>query len=305
MTIVQTKAVIEMFVQLFDRYNASLFAGELTSPNFVWDPAKRKGVLHYTSQSHAISIGKAFEGASMEQIEADLIHQMIHIENALRDIKDQTVNEYHNANFYDRAIELGLFVYADQSRKGWHLTSLTRPKGVHADHILEPDSEVNGSLRTRANLTHEEREVIRDAKKLIRRQIENKSQPYFRKFVCCCPTSHNSSRCGRHPDGKNPLRDLCLNCGHMRILEGTERPTPTGVPYSQLDKDELFQVEGEPDIAYCKLGKTAKPFFERVSGGKWRFGVNLGPPKSISSKAMVTRVDVVVYNDLTAVHEEE
>lgn len=74
-----------------------------------------------------------------------LLHEMAHLKNWQRDIKDCTPTQYHNGEFKNSAEYFGLKVYKVQG-KGWAKTTLS-DKSITAIELLKPKLEVYSIVR--------------------------------------------------------------------------------------------------------------------------------------------------------------
>lgn len=196
--------------ELFVVLNQQLFEGRLPRVSFVITNSRRHS-LRFRGPD-AIEIGLQFAELSPKQIFAGVVHEMVHLSNFVAGHKDCTRNQYHNLNFRGEAIRVGLIVSWD-SLRGWGVTSLDEEGIVNVEKVLWPSPVTRERLlNIFANtlLSDGRLERLRqEVGKLISK--ESKSTQF--KYVCKCRPPHNTIRCGRKPDGPNPLNATCNTCG--------------------------------------------------------------------------------------------
>lgn len=187
--------VLQELRRAFTFLNGELFDSELPTPAFVIGGTK-KSVFSFDRLNYQIATEKLFGKAPFEAMLDDLIHQMCHISNHMKGIKDETNGGYHNRKFAKIADNVGL--------------KTTKQKGRgHVVEIGVGKKAIFDELRKALNCD------------LFVAKEEKTKKKYFLKYVCGCPSPHNSIRSGRRPDGQHKLNVVCQDCGQIfKCVEG-------------------------------------------------------------------------------------
>ena len=203
--------------RVYEVLNSRLFEGKLKPVKIEIQPRK-KVALRYFSESETLVIGSDFtnlkHGAPGHEILTALLHEMIHIRNHQNGVVDCTTNQYHNKNFLQSALAVGLVVIKHKTQ-GWAITTTIYPRNVvDRDYIRKPQKEATLSLMEVFNSIKLDKSICKNARTAIRMKLkeEKPTKNYFLKYVCNCHPPHNSIRSGRRPDGPNALHIQCLDC---------------------------------------------------------------------------------------------
>lgn len=207
-------------------FNELFFSNSLGKPFFEIDLSK-KFVLRFDNSINIQMISEKskddlidnhiFIGIGILNVESKfdfmnhILHEMIHIHNRDNNIVDLNENQYHNMNFANKALNLGMGVQRDKNQ-GWCHTSITSNKSPKKDFKIHRENN--------RNLTEIVNRIEFDEKKhkefiVSLAQMIGKSRPsklFFLKYECSCPPPHNSIRSGRRPDGNNPIDITCDTC---------------------------------------------------------------------------------------------
>lgn len=125
---------IKMLEDLFDQFNEYLFASEVEKPVIAVLPDTTKSAYGWcTTQKiwksaeeeyYEINICAEHLNRPIKEVCATLIHEMVHLDNIKKGIKDTSANgRYHNKKFKDTAEKHGLIIEKD-ARYGWTITKL-------------------------------------------------------------------------------------------------------------------------------------------------------------------------------------
>lgn len=199
--------------RIFGVLNQSLFSGELEPVKFAIQP-KKKVSLRWVSDSENVIIGADFSKLEFGEIPGVLLHEMIHISNHQNGLPDVTTNQYHNKNFLQAALSVGLVVIKHKTQ-GWAITSTVYPRNVVERVFIKRPSK--DAIRRRDDAF----DSIKMDKALFkagfadmrdRIRTEKPTKTYFLKYQCNCPPPHNSIRSGRRPDGPNAPNIQCGDC---------------------------------------------------------------------------------------------
>lgn len=131
--------------QLFDQFNDHLFNGELERPIItiqadttsgaygwcttqkIWKSEKideETGEILGKEEYYEINICAEHLNRPIKEICGTLIHEMVHLDNLYKGIKDTSANgRYHNKKFKETAEAHGLIIEKDM-RYGWTITKL-------------------------------------------------------------------------------------------------------------------------------------------------------------------------------------
>lgn len=129
------KTIGELY-RVFGLLNKSFFKGELEEP-IILVQSKRKNILGTCSVNRIwehrgkdnkskfeITISAEHINRTIEEIVATLLHEMVHLHNSLKDIKDTSNNfVYHNKKFKHEAELRGLII-THAKTIGWSVTTL-------------------------------------------------------------------------------------------------------------------------------------------------------------------------------------
>lgn len=120
--------------ELFDMFNAHLFNNEVEKPVITISPDTTSGAYGWcTTQKiwksddeeyYEINICAEHLNRPIKEVCATLIHEMVHLDNLIKGIKDTSANgRYHNKKFKETAEAHGLII-EKQGNIGWSKTSL-------------------------------------------------------------------------------------------------------------------------------------------------------------------------------------
>jgi hypothetical protein len=196
---------------LFQHHNKNLFNNSLKIPRIEID-FDRKFIMRWIEDT--IYVGVEIAAISLPELHCHIVHEMVHISNADQNIEDVGVNQYHNKLFCNKCLNLGFFVVRHWTQ-GWSLNTTLPLRNVRDKNMFKFPTQ-----HDRENLL----KVIKEFKlhrsefsnniACVRSQISAKtpSKTFFLKYVCQCPSPHNSIRSGRRPDGRNSLDIKCKRC---------------------------------------------------------------------------------------------
>jgi hypothetical protein len=205
--------------RMFHTLNQEFFRGRLRTPPILVQ-IEKKVVFRFVPESCHLIVGAKFASASISKIVLDFFHEMVHIYNSGREVSDCTSNQYHNKNFLDVALRIGLYV-ARHKTQGWGVTMLEvggnkKSVRVPTSNALIRRNRVLEKLNLHPKILERGRSEIRKAI-----QTRGKRKVCFLKYECGCPPPHNSIRSGRRPDGSHPLKAECMVCGQsFTCVEG-------------------------------------------------------------------------------------
>lgn len=125
---------VKTLEDMFHAFNAHLFNSELQTPVITLSPDTAGGAYGWcTTQKiwksseeeyYEINICAEYLNRPFTEVCATLIHEMVHLHNLGRDIRDTSANgRYHNKNFKETAEAHGL-VIEKSARYGWSTTTL-------------------------------------------------------------------------------------------------------------------------------------------------------------------------------------
>ena len=131
------QSVIGKLEELFSKFNAKFFNGELTTPVIAASPDNTRGAFGWCTGWKAwkdadgkndgyYEINMCAEHLSrpFELVCETLLHEMVHLANLQRGIKDTSRGgTYHNKDFKNAAETIGLTV--EKTKSGWNKTGLT------------------------------------------------------------------------------------------------------------------------------------------------------------------------------------
>lgn len=202
--------LIEYVEEALSHFNSHLFNDKLPMP-IVSIQTDKKFTFRFVPDSYHLLIGqKSTKLKQKVDFCEELVHEMVHISNHLQKKFDCTSNSYHNRLFLNSALETG-FLVAKHDIQGWALTKSDVPYGWRNKTIVFPKVSQNDLLKDAVE------EFSLDVKDLIKStnffNVLVKPKTCFLKYECGCKPPHNSIRSGRRPDGNNPLRIRCEDCG--------------------------------------------------------------------------------------------
>lgn len=124
--------LVVAYNKAFDHFNTTLFGGTLPKPIITIQTRGRKKCYGWFwanrwnengTNVHEINMSAENVHRTKEDQCETLIHEMVHLHNAIRNIDDCNALGYHNKNFKSAAEEAGLLVMKFPG-KGWAMTSL-------------------------------------------------------------------------------------------------------------------------------------------------------------------------------------
>jgi len=199
--------------RIFDVLNQALFGGKLEPVNFALQP-KKKVSLRWMPDIEGMVVGADFSKLEYGEILAAMLHEMIHVANQQKGLPDVTTNQYHNKNFLQAALEVGLVVIKHKTQ-GWAITSTVYPRNVvERVFIKRPNKDAVRRRNDAFDSITMDKAILKAGRADIRERIKSQkpTKTYFLKYQCNCQPPHNSIRSGRRPDGPNALNIQCLNC---------------------------------------------------------------------------------------------
>ena len=208
--LVMDKALVTPIRRAFRHFNEGFFHGELNEPKIRINPRKR-GIFRFTPEPYALVIGEHFEDAIFREMLDNILHQMCHIRNFQKGVRDRTVNSYHNRKFLDSALKVGLTVIRHKTF-GWVTTSY--PVSCGEDVFLP--TRRNNEKREQIYLSLSEscdKTVFEALKEKLNFDGSVPRKQFFLKYTCSCPPPHNSIRSGRRPESRRRLNAICGDCG--------------------------------------------------------------------------------------------
>lgn len=125
---------VKMLEDLFNQFNAHLFNGEVERPVIAVLPDTTRGAYGWcTTQKiwksdeedyYEINICAEHLNRPIKEVCATLIHEMVHLDNIKKGIKDTDKSgRYHNKKFKETAEAHGLIIERDD-KYGWTITKL-------------------------------------------------------------------------------------------------------------------------------------------------------------------------------------
>lgn len=138
---------INTLEQLFDQFNNHLFNGELERPILTVQADTTSGAYGWcTTQKiwksdekeyYEINICAEHLNRPIKEVCATLIHEMVHLDNLYKGIKDTSANgRYHNKKFKETAEAHGLIIEKDL-RYGWTITKLHEDTAAWIDENIK------------------------------------------------------------------------------------------------------------------------------------------------------------------------
>ncbi len=143
----QYAEAVKTLEELFDTFNNHLFNGELERPVVTISPDTTSGAYGWcTTQKiwksgeeeyYEINICAEHLNRDIKETCGTLIHEMVHLDNIYKEIKDTSANgRYHNKKFKETAEARGL-VIEKQGNIGWSKTSLSEELAAWIDENIE------------------------------------------------------------------------------------------------------------------------------------------------------------------------
>ncbi len=213
------RTILMELERAYDTLNEHLFEGRLLKSEFILQPKKRVK-LKYVEDSGQIIVGGDLVVVETVALLADLLHQMVHISNAMKGIADCRTTrstQYHNKHFLNAALDVGLTVNKHPAR-GWDSTTITTMKMKDTGQSRTPTSAAIDRRVRAFDAVSFDKAVLRQAKAdIVTAKKTRRSTLYTLKYQCKCPPPHNSIRSGRRPYGDHPLNIKCENCGSLFV----------------------------------------------------------------------------------------
>ena len=141
---VSLQNVIAKLEAMFSKFNSHFYNGELEAPVITVTPEHKNGILGWCTSWKAwkddcenddndnsnengyyeINLCSEYLSRPLAEIAETLLHEMIHLFNLQKEIKDTSRGgTYHNKRFKESGEQHGLVV--EQGKSGWNKTSLT------------------------------------------------------------------------------------------------------------------------------------------------------------------------------------
>jgi hypothetical protein len=137
--------LVALYNRAFDHFNTTLFDNALPKVIITIQTRGRKKCYGWFWKDRWNEAGKPAHEINMsaeninrtkeDQCET-LIHEMVHLHNAIRDISDCNSLQYHNKHFKSAAEQAGLLVMKYPGR-GWGMTSLGAAAKAAVDSFTE------------------------------------------------------------------------------------------------------------------------------------------------------------------------
>lgn len=211
--------ILPELTKMFAVFNKEFFAGRLSTPKFGVE-ANRNHPFRYDLQQDTLFIGNGSADLGLVDFQSAFLHELVHVCNAQNGVSDLTANQYHNGNFLELALEVGLICIRHKNQ-GWSITTTVFPRNVvESSSVRRPTDEAHQHRQEVFRNHRPASSVLRQFRLKIKQSKETKtSKTFFLKYVCGCPPPHNSIRSGRRPDGANPLRITCRDCGQDFVCD--------------------------------------------------------------------------------------
>lgn len=149
-----TKIAIAELHTAFHMFNKEWFNSELPEPAIlIQSRGNKKNVLGWCSvdklwqnskegdKGWEINIVAESLNRPLDEIMCTLLHEMVHLHNLVKGIKDTSRNgTYHNKKYRDTAEVHGLYIEHDK-KIGWSLSKLTeRSQSIVKNYKINPDA---------------------------------------------------------------------------------------------------------------------------------------------------------------------
>jgi len=152
----RNKKLISELYRAFNHFNRVFTSGELPHVVITLQNRGRRNAYGWFGQGfwvdrvtkdgvHEINLSAEYLARGKDGLLETLLHEMAHLLNASRDIRDCSSGQYHNKKFKIAAEQFGLKVTRSGS-KGWAFTSLDAP-AIAAIKFLDLDSTLFKGLR--------------------------------------------------------------------------------------------------------------------------------------------------------------
>jgi hypothetical protein len=137
--------LVELYNKAFEHFNKELFEGKLPKVIITIQTRGRKKCYGWFwkdrwneagQPAHEINMSAENINRTKEDQCETLIHEMVHLHNAIRNIDDCNSLQYHNKYFKSAAEEAGLLVMKYPGR-GWAMTSLGEKAKLAVDNFTE------------------------------------------------------------------------------------------------------------------------------------------------------------------------
>ena len=192
----------------FRHFNEEFFYSELNEPDIIIN-FRKSGIFRFTSEPFVLVVAKHFEEAVLREILDNLLHQMCHIHNFQKGVKDRTTNSYHNGKFLNSALKLGLTLIRDPAF-GWLTTSYPITCGKNIIFPTRRSNQKREKIYLSLNSGYDQ---FQSLKEKLNFDDNTPKKQFFLKYICSCPPPHNSIRSGRRPESRNRLNAICGDCG--------------------------------------------------------------------------------------------
>lgn len=163
---IELNKTIEYLEKVFDKANEKWYNSELERPVIAIQSSGKKNSYGWCSNKRIWKTDSSNNG-SKDQYEiticaeyltrdkygiyGTLLHEMVHLYNAIHEVKDTTNNFiYHNKRFKNEAEQRGLIIEHDK-KLGWSITTLSEEAKEYFDSTLEFDSNLFAFSRSKAS----------------------------------------------------------------------------------------------------------------------------------------------------------
>jgi hypothetical protein len=190
MTIANTITELE---KLFEELNKKYFNGELEKPVITIAPDTTKGAYGWCTswkawkdgeaENYEINLCSEYLDRGIIHVAETLLHEMVHLDNVMKGIKDTSNNGfYHNKKYKQTAETKGLNVENDE-KYGWCKTTLTEETKAYIESLKLAE----------VTLARKKQE-----------KPKSKSKNNSIKYVCPC--------CGAIVRATKPVKIGCYDC---------------------------------------------------------------------------------------------
>lgn len=209
---------VKTLKDLFNKFNEHLFNGEVETPVItIMHDTTRSAYGWCTTQKiwkageeeyYEINICAEHLDRPIKEVCATLIHEMVHLDNIKKGIKDTSGNGYyHNKNFKETAEAYGLIIEKVE-RYGWTKTSLNEETAAWIDENVDIDKfdlVRLGARRSSGGSSSGEGETREG-------ETDNKPTPKKSKYkYYMCPT------CGKKFYSIYEISAKCEDCGEKFV----------------------------------------------------------------------------------------
>ena len=207
-TLATVRPIVEALETLFDRLNEKCFAGKLERPVITVSPDTTKGAYGWMTTYRAWSAdktGKAdmqTEGylelnccsehlqRPLPEVVGTLLHEMVHLFNILRGVKDTSRNGWYHNEAYRAAAEAAGLNVTKTDKYGWSETTLN-------DEML-------------AWLEEQGMEDFRIHRRMLPKKERKTVKNHSIKYQCPC--------CGDSVRSTKPVSIRCDKCNELMAL---------------------------------------------------------------------------------------